>query len=254
MRPQAPVSTARRAALTAASTSAATAASMRAKGWPVAGARTSMVRPLSEARHWLSMRMPVLAMKSPFAPRPAYNNRERHWKWRYPNSRSNFCMIVASTASDKLALRTTAADVLGDSFEAEHNVTIPRNRRAHRDAVGPARAKGVFSTTSLVLFSEAQTFQKQAEGLRWLPPAGVIEVVAVERLAPVFKDTDQSSFGQQRCCPVLNQERDAVSCDGGSQDKFDIVERQLALYLDLQLRSRPSRTPKRRCSGSPSGD
>ena len=35
--------------------------------------------------------------------------------------------------------------------------------------------------------------------------------------------------------PVLDHESDAVSCDGGSNDKFDIVERQLTLDLDIQL-------------------
>ena len=51
-----------------------------------------------------------------------------------------------------------------------------------------------FGTNLAVLSSEAQSFQKQTEHRRWLPPTGVVEVVAVERLAPVPKHTDQGEF------------------------------------------------------------
>lgn len=70
----------------------------------------------------------------------------------------------------------------------------PRVRRAVEGEGAIVHASGC--RTSVASTSEAQTLQKQAEGWRWLPSTGVVEVVAVERLAPVFKHAHQRSFGQ----------------------------------------------------------
>ena len=43
----------------------------------------------------------------------------------------------------------------------------------------------------------------------------------------------------QRCCPVLDQESDAFSCDGGSEDEFDIIERRPAPLIPLTFSPRP---------------
>src|SRR4249919_573734 len=119
---------------------------------------------------------------------------------------------------------------------------VDHRHRPHRDLVDVAGCRHEW-IASIASPAVAQRIDDEGERERGLATARVVQVVARERLAPVFQHAYQPAFGNGRRHQVFHEEGQPDPVQGGIQRDDRVVDDQRAPPRGRSARGRRARTP-----------